>query len=141
MSENAKTLAELDVPGPTTTALTEPFWDAAANGTLVIQECQACGTVIFYPRNICTKCWSSDLDWVRASGGGRLKSFSQVHRPGHPGWSKVAPYFVILVELDEGPTMLSHLVGETDGIAVGDRLQFRPVNIGGRTLPCFEPSK
>ena len=138
MKDQIETLAELTVPGPTTTELTVPFWDAAADGKLHFQKCNSCGHSVLYPRNLCPACWSEDLEWVEASGKGRLKSFSEVYKPGHPGWIAAAPYFVILVELDEGPTMLSHLVGKTDGIAIGQRVRLRPTDIGGRRLPCFE---
>lgn len=131
-------LAELQVPGPTKTALTEPFWEAAEKGRLLLQHCGACGTWVFYPRAICPHCWSDDLEWKEASGTGRLKSFSQIWKPGHPGWSPAAPYFVALVELAEGPTMLSHVLTDRTDLSVGDALTFVPTMIGGRVLPCFQ---
>ncbi|MEM6461085.1 MAG: Zn-ribbon domain-containing OB-fold protein [Pseudomonadota bacterium] len=138
MNTPLETLAELDVPGPTVTEQTRPFWTAAADGKLLIQRCRSCGHAVFYPRSHCSACWSEDLSWVEARGTGRLKSYSVVHKPGHPGWRKAAPYIIVLVALDEGPTMLSHLIGSTDGLAVGDRLQLRPTAVGDRVLPFFE---
>ena len=70
-------LAELSVPGPTMVPLTKPFWDAAAEGRLSIQRCRDFGSAIFYPRGICPKCWSDELEWEDASGRGTLKSFSE----------------------------------------------------------------
>lgn len=131
-------LAGLTVPGPTVTGLTEPFWKAAAEGRLVVQRCEDCGKAILYPREICPHCWSSRLAWQPARGTGRLKSFSVVHKPGHPGWLPVAPYTVGLVELDEGPTMLSHILKAERAAKVGDRVAMRPTDIGGRILPAFE---
>ena len=130
-------LSELNVPGPTKTALTEPFWAAAAEGRLVIQRCAGCGEAVFYPRSLCPHCWSNDLSWVDASGTATLKSYSQVWKPGHPGWLPAAPYYIGLVKLEEGPTMLSHILCEREGLAVGDGLEFCPTDIGGRILPCF----
>ncbi|WP_419908353.1 Zn-ribbon domain-containing OB-fold protein [Hoeflea sp.] len=141
MTGPIETLAALEVPGPTVTELTRPFWEAASDGRLLIQKCGSCGHMVFYPRSHCSRCWSEDLSWVEARGTGRLKSFSHIHKPGHPGWVQAAPYTVILVELDEGPTMLSHLVGAKDGMAVGDRLRLRPTRVGGRVLPCFEVAR
>lgn len=141
MTGQPLTLAGLEVPGPTATELTSPFWQAAADGKLLIQRCGSCGHAIFYPRGHCPQCWSDDLSWIEASGTGRLKSYSHIHKPGHPGWNAAAPYTVILVELDEGPTMLSHLVGADDDVAVGQKLQLRPTDIGGRILPCFEVAR
>lgn len=130
----------LKTPGPTITTLTAPFWQAASEGRLVIQSCEACGKAVFYPRPICPHCWSNRLVWREASGRGRLKSFSVVHKPGHPGWLPAAPYVVGLVELEEGPTMLSFIVAEEAACAVGQPLVLAPTRIGGRTLPAFRPS-
>ena len=131
-------LADLQVPGPTQVPLTEPFWAAAAEGRLLIQSCGSCGQAVFYPRALCPHCWSNDLSWIEALGTARLKSFSQVWKPGHPGWLPAAPYFVGLVTLEEGPTMLSHILTNGDDLEVGDTLDFHPTNIGGRVLPCFK---
>lgn len=132
------TLADLQVPGPTMTALTKPFWKAASEGILMIQHCGACNKYVFYPRGLCPSCWSETLVWEAASGKGRLKSFSEVLKPGHPGWMPAAPYVVGLVELDEGPTMLSHILTHGESFSIGDPLRFVPTDIGGRILPCFE---
>lgn len=131
-------LSELQVPGPTATPLTQPFWDAAAKGELIIQRCRSCEQAVFYPRALCPHCWSDSLGWVSASGSGRLKSFSQIWKPGHPGWIPAAPYYVGLVELAEGPTMLSHILAPSGSLSVGDALRFKAQDIGGRILPCFK---
>lgn len=130
-------LADLSVPGPTVTALTEPFWRAASEGRLLIQRCGGCRSAIFYPREICPHCWSADLHWEAASGRGSLKSFAIVRKPGHPGWIAATPYAVGLVTLDEGPTMLSHIVTDGRPAAVGRWVMVRFTNIGGRILPAF----
>ncbi|MEW6630656.1 MAG: zinc ribbon domain-containing protein [Pseudomonadota bacterium] len=132
-------LDALKTPGPTITALTAPFWEAAAEGRLKIQRCEDCGKAVFYPRPICPHCWSARLVWVEASGKGRLKSFSEVHKPGHPGWLPAAPYVVGLVELAEGPTMLSLILAGTQPLRVGGMLQLAPTATGGRVLPAFKP--
>jgi hypothetical protein len=132
-------LSQLKVPGPTIIDRTRPFWDAASEGRLLIQRCSHCHAAIHYPRIQCPKCWSEELAWEEASGRGRIKSYSEVWKPGHPGWSPAVPYIVALIELDEGPTMLS-MVLRTDGepaIAVGQAVRLAPANIGGRTMPVF----
>ena len=131
-------LSDLTVPGPTATPLSEPFWAAAREGRLLIQRCGACNGAIFYPRGLCPHCWAEAPDWEEASGAGRLKSYSEVWKPGHPGWTRAAPYIVGLVELSEGPTLLSHILAKGRRVSVGDPLRFVPTNIGGRILPCFE---
>jgi uncharacterized OB-fold protein len=131
-------LQDIKVPGPTVTALTEPFWEAAKSGQLLIQHCGSCHRSVFYPRAICPHCWADALSWSEASGSGRLKSYSQVWKPGHPGWIPATPYLVGLVELAEGPTMLSHVLKKGAQVAVGDALRFAPTQIGDQVLPCFE---
>lgn len=133
-----ETLTDLKVPGPTVTTLTEPFWTAAETGQLLIQRCSDCGRAVFYPRAICPHCWSDALAWEVASGAGRLKSFSQIWKPGHPGWIPATPYVVGLVELAEGPTMLSHILTGEGAPKVGESVTFEATYIGGRVLPCFK---
>lgn len=130
-------LSDLKVAGPIFEPLNQPFWDGAAEGVLRIQHCGACDRHVFYPRPICPHCWADALTWVTASGRGRLKSFSEIHKPGHPGWLAVTPYLVGLVELDEGPTLLSHILAPDNAVRIGDRLVLAPTDIGGRVLPCF----
>ena len=134
-------LAHLKVPGPIYEPLNAHFWQGAADGVLKIQHCFDCGTYVFYPRPICPHCWADALTWVRASGAARLKSFSVIHKPGHPGWAPVAPYVVGLVELAEGPTMLSQILTEGQTPTLGAALAFAPTDIGGRVLPCFTLSE
>lgn len=131
-------LADLNVPGPTVTSLTEPFWQAAQEGRLLIQYCGACHRNVFYPRPICPHCWSDALEWREASGRARLKSFSEVWKPGHPGWAAVTPFFVGLVTLEEGPTMLSQILTGESRVRIGDGLVFSPRQVGGRVLPFFQ---
>lgn len=64
-------LNTLKTAGPTITALTRPFWDAAAEGRLKIQHCEDCGKAVFYPRPI----WSKRLVWKDASGRGSAQVF------------------------------------------------------------------
>ena len=134
-------LNALKTPGPTITALTQPFWDAVTQGRLKIQHCEDCAKAVFYPRPMCPHCWSKRLVWKEASGRGQLKSFSQVHKPGHPGWLPVAPYVVGLVELAEGPTMLSFILPGMRSPGVGNALLLAPTAIGGRVLPAFKPAE
>jgi uncharacterized OB-fold protein len=133
-------LAALDVPGPTPTALSAPFWEAVAEGRLLVQHCGACDRTILYPRQICPHCWSDGLAWREASGRASLKTWSTIFKPGHPGWQPAAPYSIGLVVLEEGPTLLTHLRVEPEGLAAGLRLRVVFMDIGGRIMPLFEPA-
>jgi uncharacterized protein len=128
----------LDVPGPIPTSISEPFWSALRRGEFTLQHCDACGKAIFYPRAHCPHCWSETLTWRAASGRGTVKSFSVIHRPGHFAWSAVAPYVIALIDLEEGPTMLSQLlIDDVNAARVGMKVSVRPVEIGKYTLPFF----
>jgi hypothetical protein len=133
--------AALKVPGPTKTRLTRPFWEAAAQGRLLIQRCNACGEANFYPREVCPHCWSLSLLWEEARGVGHLKTFSVIYRPGHPAWVEIAPYAVGLVALVEGPTLLSHILGDPEHLAIGMPLKLQPTRVGDETLPFFTTIK
>ena len=133
--------AALQVPGPTITDLSAPFWDGAQGGKLMLQICKACQTHVFYPRPLCPHCWRGKMEWVPASGRGTLKSYSQIWKPGHSGWIPVAPYYVGLVHLHEGPTLLSHILTDKDTLSVGDPLVLAPTDVAGRILPFFDTTK
>ena len=90
--------------------LTAPFWEAARRGELVLPRCRTCSTVFFYPRELCPECLSSDLDWVTASGRGRVYSYTIVHQPAHPSFRADSPYVYAIVQLDEGVRMVSNIV-------------------------------
>lgn len=132
-------IENLTVPGPTVTPTTKPFWDAVARGEFILQKCCDCSKWVFYPRSHCPHCWSNQLEWVPASGKGKLKTWSVVHRPGHPAWGEVAPYTLGVVELKEGPTMLTHLLVEPNQeLKIGLPLQVKPVKVNNVWLPFFE---
>jgi uncharacterized OB-fold protein len=115
-------------------AMSAPFWAAACERRLLIQRCGACGTHQFYPRPLCVTCGGLDVTWVQAKGEGTVYSMTTVRVPVTP--ELPPPYVVALVELDEGPRLLTNLVGE--GLAIGDhvRVQWRERS-GQPPLPVF----
>ena len=88
---------------------TQPFWDAVKRHQLLLPKCKACGQLHYFPRRFCPHCFSWDLEWVRCSGKGKLYSYVINHCPA-PGFEEEAPYVIAVVELDEGPRMLSNLI-------------------------------
>jgi uncharacterized OB-fold protein len=95
-------------PLPKPTPETRPFWDAAREGRLLIQACEDCGTRYFYPRPLCPSCLSRRVQWIAASGRGRLHAFVINHRP--PRGFPPAPFVIGIVELEEGPRMMAQIV-------------------------------
>lgn len=95
-------------PLPQATPETQPFFDGLRERKLMIQRCGACGQAYYYPRPICPHCMSDDVHWFQASGKGLVYSFVINHRSS-PGFE--APYVIAVVELEEGPRMMTNLVG------------------------------
>ncbi|SPA39640.1 conserved hypothetical protein [Cupriavidus taiwanensis] len=87
-----------------------PFWEGTQAGELRVQLCDSCGHHVLYPRPHCNHCGAEALSWVRASGRARLYSYVINHMP-MPGWSGATPYVIAVVELEEGPRMMSNIVG------------------------------
>ncbi len=99
-------------------ALSGPFWEAAAQRRLVVQRCADCGAHQLYARPFCLACMSDAIDWVDAAGTGTIHSATTVRIPVTPELEP--PYDVALVELDEGPRVLS-ILGEGEA-RIGDRV-------------------
>lgn len=102
-------MAAVSRPLPKPTPDTQPFWTAAKRHQLSLPKCTVCGRLHYFPRPFCPYCFSWDLEWVRCSGRGRLYSYVINHRPA-PGFEGDAPYVIAVVELDEGPRMMSNLI-------------------------------
>lgn len=120
-------MAEPLVPVPT--PATQPFWDGAARSELMLQRSVERGTYFFYPRGFVPGHVNETYEWVRASGLGRLASYVVNRRP-LPGYENESP-IIALVELDEGPRMLTNIVDvdpASSDLAIGARVavEFRP---------------
>ncbi len=122
---------------PEPTAASKPFWDACEQEQLLMPRCETCAKLFYYPRIHCPHCGSRALGWQRVAGRGRVFSFTHVAVSFHgAAWDSQLPYTVVLVTLDEGPQMLTRLIGE-DRAAVqsGDPVEFVFPRIDGRRLP------
>jgi uncharacterized protein len=106
-------MAEYKKPLPRPTTVSMPFWDAAKRHELQIQCCGACQAQIFYPREVCPECLSSDLKWIKVSGKGTVYSYTIAQAPTHPAFAEDVPYIVAIVELAEGPHITTNITGCT----------------------------
>ena len=124
-------------PQPVATAETQPYWDAARESRLMVQRCRACGRHQFYPRAFCAACLSDDIEWVQATGTGRIYTFTICRIAANAAMT--APYAVALIDLDEGVRMLANLVDcDLALIRCGGRVQVRFEPISDEfTLPQF----
>jgi len=96
---------------PAVTALDAPFWDGLREGELRLQQCAACRSYQYPPETFCYECGSMDLAWKAASGRGTVYSFITVHQRFHAAFTEEMPYNVSIVQLEEGPRIVSNVLG------------------------------
>jgi uncharacterized OB-fold protein len=97
-------------PLPAPDADSAALWAGLEQGVLLLQHCLDCGHVQYYQQGLCRQCAGERLEHRPASGRGTVHSFSVVHRAPGPAFRDDTPYAVLLVELEEGPRMISTLV-------------------------------
>ena len=98
-------------PLPAVDRLSRPYWEAARRHELRLQRCAACGAVRFPPKERCPACLNSVATWELMSGRGKVWSWIEMHQLYFAGFKDELPYVVLFVQLDEGPMMMSNLVG------------------------------
>lgn len=128
-------------PVPTPDAATAPYWSAAQDHRLALPRCLDCNCHHFYPRTLCPHCGSARLEWADCSGRGEVYSFTVVHRAPSPAFAADVPYVVAVVKLDEGPHLMTNIVGCAPAdVRIGAKVRaaYRQVS-DAVTLPVFEP--
>jgi uncharacterized OB-fold protein len=124
------------------TELTAPYWEAAREGRLVVQECQSCRQVWHPPLPRCPHCHAAGPGWRQVSGEGTVYTYTIVRHPTHYAFAGQVPYVLAIVELAEGPRLVTAITGvPPEEVRAGQpvRVVFREV-AGGVTLPYFEPA-
>jgi uncharacterized OB-fold protein len=112
-----------------------PFWEAARRGELVMQGCGNCGRLRFPPRPMCPYCQSVEVIWSPMSGRGTIWSFVVPHPPLLPAYAEQAPYNVVVVALEEDPTL--RLVGNLVTSGDGPINELLDINIGAPVRVVF----
>lgn len=113
------------------------YWDAAAEGKLLLKRCDSCGELHYYPRMLCPFCKSEKTSWTEACGTGRIYTYSVMRQ--------AVPYAIAFVELDEGPRMMTNIVDcDLDTVYINQRVMavFKPSgnpDQPGPCIPCFTP--
>ncbi len=97
-------------PLPEVTPLTAPFWEALRRRRLVLQRCHQCGRLRFPPEYGCFYCGCLDYEWVEVSGKAVLYTWTVTYRPHLPFFAQRLPWPVAVVQLEEGPRMVTNLV-------------------------------
>ncbi|WP_087974621.1 Zn-ribbon domain-containing OB-fold protein [Oceanobacillus rekensis] len=117
------------------------YWDATAEGKLLVKQCESCGEYHYYPRVLCPFCMSDKTKWKEAKGTGNIYTFSVMRR------AKPAPYAIAYVTLDEGPKMMTNIVDfDLDRIHMNQKVKVVFKQSGdqdnpGPFIPCFTPVK
>jgi uncharacterized OB-fold protein len=109
MEEARKEAKPKPVPIPAPESV--PYWKAAKEHRLELPKCNACGKFWFPPSQSCPHCLAADFAFKPVSGRGKVFSFVTFHRVYHPAFANEVPYVVALVELEEGPRLVSNIVG------------------------------
>ncbi|MGF7160372.1 hypothetical protein FHS85_001995 [Rhodoligotrophos appendicifer] len=128
-------------PLPVVDPGTEPYWSALRDNKLMLKHCRACNQAHFYPRELCPHCFSDDLDWIEASGKGVIYSYTIARRPAGPAFKADAPYVVALIDLAEGPRMMTNIVtDDVEAVRIGDPVEVAFEAVTEEiTLPKFTP--
>lgn len=107
-----------------------------AEGRFMIQRATGSGRHVFYPRVAEPGTGDTALEWVEASGEGTVYASTVVRkRPPTPS------YNVALIDLAEGPRMMSRVVGiEPDAVRIGMAVRARIIDEDGAPLVVFEPA-
>lgn len=133
---------EITYKAPATDWQTLAYWEGCGRGELVLQRCPACDLVQHRPRGVCARCLSSEIEHFVASGRGVVYSFTITHQNGLPPFSEACPYVLAYVDLEEGPRLMTNIVGcEPDGVEIGMAVMadFVPADDGLGT-PRFVPA-
>ena len=137
------TSSSLPAQAPRIYPETKPFWDATLQGKLLLPRCRRCQTFIWYPKTLCSPCGSMEVDWVESAGTGTVYTFTIMRATRGAGpFGPAVPYVIAYVELDEGPRVMTNIVGcNVDDVAIGQRVRVQFDDTGeGAALPRFRPA-
>jgi uncharacterized OB-fold protein len=140
-AEATDTKIRKPVPYPGPESL--PFWEGAKAQRLLLPLCNVCNRFWFPPTQRCAHCLSADFVWRESSGKGRVYSFVVYHRVYHRGFEDEVPYVVAIVELDEGPRLITNIVGVApDEVRCDMRVKVMfDESEPGVTIPKFSPAR
>lgn len=127
-------------PLPDADHVSAVYWEAAASGTLLYQQCPSCEHRQFYPRAMCTSC-GGDTEWAQASGRGTIHTYTVIRQNWAMPFRELQPYVVAMIELEEGPRMMTNVTDvEIDDVHIGMPVECYVVEVEDRLgLPFWRP--
>lgn len=141
---------EIQHPKPAASWETRAYWEGAGRGELILQRCRDCQTVQHRPRALCATCLSSEIEHFAASGRGSVYTYTVTHQNQVPPFRDAVPYVLAYVDLEEGPRLLTNVVGCDPGrVSIGMKVvvDFAPVDAsslgeagGDFAVPRFRPA-
>jgi uncharacterized protein len=134
-------MTDIDLPLPIRTELTAPYWDSLQRGQLSFQKCRHCGHAWLPARTECPSCLQADWHWVPASGRAKVVSWVVFHIAYHKAFENRLPYNVAVIELEEGPRLISNVIGLPDpnALHIEQSVVLRIEQVGDFALPRFTP--
>ena len=128
-------------PLPVISGETMPFWTACQRGILLIQHCPQCGFYQFYPRALCSNCWSLSVDWIESSGEGQIWAYTVTYQNRTAGFTKDLPYVLALVELKEGIKLFTNVIDcEPSDVKIGMSVKVTFTRANDKvSIPYFKP--
>jgi hypothetical protein len=129
-----------EFPAPDTAGIGAQYWSELRDGRLVFQHCGACGHAWLPPRTECPRCLAATWSWRPASGKAKLVSWVVYHQEYHPWFAGRLPYNVAVVELEEGPRLISNIVDARDRLRIEMPLQLAIQTEAGVALARFTPA-
>jgi enoyl-CoA hydratase/carnithine racemase/uncharacterized OB-fold protein len=129
-------------PLPVVQPWSEEFWRASKQRRLLIQKCQDCQSLIFYPRKRCPECWSKNLGWQEASGRAKVHTFTIMRDMVEPQFMPDLPYVLAMVDLEEGVRMMTRVVQcDPEAVAIDMPVEVVFEDVSDRhALPMFRPA-
>lgn len=132
---STESLPNRRIPAPFPTFESQPYFDAAREGRLLVKRCKSCNEVHFFPRHLCPMCLS-ETEWTDAAGTGEIYTFSVIRQN-----RKEQPYVLAWVTLDEGPKMMTNIVGcDPADLRIGQRVKVAFQETDGAPVAAFTPA-
>jgi uncharacterized protein len=126
----------MQIPKPELTELNRPYWEGLDRGCLLFQRCD-CGHAWLPARKFCPSCLQDSVRWEPSTGAGRLVSWVIYHTAFHEAFADRVPYNVALVELDEGPRLITNIADKHDKLRADARVALQIDRDDGLALARF----
>lgn len=139
MSETNNALPPYTKPLPSVDVWSRPFWQGCREGRFMAQRCKVSGEVFFPASPVSPVTRTTEWEWVELSGKGSVFSFVAMHKKYFKGFANELPYLIGMVQLDEGPMLITNLTGVSCGeVKCGDRVEVEYVQATEEiTIPKF----